>query len=36
MEHRHHNRRRILGCTPLVAYFLLGQDSFMQEQSLES
>ena len=27
LEHHHHNRHRILGCTPSVGNFILGQDA---------
>ena len=33
LEHNHHNRRGILGCTPSVGNIILGQ---MHERSLES
>ena len=34
--HHHDSRRRVLGCTSSVGYFIFGQGSLMHERSLES
>ena len=36
LDNHHLNNRRILGCTPSVGNFIVGQDFLMHERFLES